>query len=125
MKFISQLSIFVSVLELVFELVIAILGQLNLYLDNYYKQGVILWWAMYAFLFSLLVFDIYFTIKKKYLLTNAIIRVIKLLFVFILSALYFNHIHTLNVQDWIHRLRDVFKYLVNENDKYHQQEKDV
>ena len=125
MKFTSKVSIFVSVLELAFELAIATLGHLNLKLDNYNSHGTFLWWGICLFSFSLTLFDMYFTYKKKYFLTIAISRFIKMICVMIVSTLYFYHIGTLDIQDWINRLRDVFKYLVNENDNSDHQANDV
>ena len=121
MKFISKLSIIVSVLELAFELVIAILGHLNLNLNDYTRHGTILWWALCVFSFSLTLFDMVFTYKKNYILAIAIFRVIKIIGVIIVSVLYFHLINILDIQDWINRLRGVFKYLVNDNDKSDQQ----
>ena len=125
MKFTSKVSIFVSVLEMAFELAIATLGQLNLNLDNYNSHGTILWWGICLFSFSLTLFDVYFTYMKKYFLAIVLSRFIKMIGVMIVSALYFYHIGTLDIQDWINRLRDVFKYLVNENDNSDHQANDV
>ena len=124
-KYLQVLQFFVSVFELAFELVIATLGHLNLKLDNYNSNGSFLWWGIWLFSYSLMLFVMYSAYKQKFILTIAIVRVIKMIGVIIVSTFYFHYIGTLDIQDWINRLRDVFKYLVNENDNSDQQANDV
>ena len=111
----------ITVLELIFYLVIPISGQIFLQLDSHFgATGIALWWCVALILMALIILDMLFLLRKEKAgkLANFcfFVRLIKVAVVFVILG-YFIHLNlTLKPDDWVKRLKDLFKYSVKQDD---------